>query len=337
MTDTIFVTGGTGHLGHNLLPLLAEAGFRLRVLTRHPADHPWLRQFANVEVIEGEVENLTCIEQAVQGCRYVVHGAGLFAFWGKPAAFERTNILGTENVLKASLGAGVEKIIHISTVVVIGNPPRGQTLDENTPPHPADPYQRSKLRGEQIARRYFEEQGLPVVILRPGAFYGPYSRYAFNRLFIEDPLKGLCLQVNGGRNVTFPVYVGDVARGIHLALERGQAGETYNLCGETLTHKEANRIISDEAGLSSLRINVPQWALVVLARAWTALSEITQVEPYYPINLRTYVFYDWRVSSEKARTALHFEPIPFREGVRHTLRWYQDIGLWKGKRGKGRL
>jgi nucleoside-diphosphate-sugar epimerase len=325
---TIFVTGGTGFLGHSLLPLLVEQGYRVRALTRQPHKYPWLTSL-DLEVIEGGVEDEPIIQRAVQGCDYVVHAAGRFSFWGNREQFERTNVQGSAHVMDAALAAGVKKFIHISTIVVVGSPIPDRIVDETHPTHPIDPYQVSKFKGEQLALQHYREHGLPVVILRPGAFYGPYGRYAFNRLFFEDPLKGLLIQVNNGSYITFPVYIGDVAASVIAGLHKGRPGEVYNICGETMTQHEANHIISDEAGITHRRINVPGWSLIALAHLWTALSEYTRVEPYYPLNLRSYVFNNWRVSSEKACNELGFEPISFREGARRTLDWYREAGIWK--------
>lgn len=325
----IFVTGGTGFLGRSLLPLLVENGYHVRALTRQPHRYPWLHELG-VEPIEGDVEDRDLVEKAVEGCRYVVHAAGRFSFWGKREQFERTNVIGSANVMDAATQTGVEKFIHISTIVVIGDPLPNCVVDETHPTNPKDPYQQSKFKAEQVALQHHKEKGLPVVVLRPGAFYGPYGRYAFNRLFIEDPLKGLLIQVNGGKHVTFPVYTGDVAASILGALHQGRPGEVYNICGDPLTHREANHIVSNEAGISHFRLNVPGWSMIALAHLWTALSELTGVEPYYPLNLRSYVFNNWLISSDKARRELGFNPIPFREGVRHTLDWYRESGIWKG-------
>jgi dihydroflavonol-4-reductase len=308
--------------------MLIEHGYHVRAVTRRPADHPWLDTLG-VEAIEGEVEDQALMMRAAEGCRYVVHAAGRFSFWGKREQFERTNVQGSANVMHAAAAAGVEKFVHISTIVVVGEPLPDRIVDETHPTHPIDPYQRSKLEGERLALQHWRDYHLPVVILRPGAFYGPYGRYAFNRLFFEDPLKGLLIQVNNGKKITFPVYVGDVAASIIAALDKGTPGEVYNICGETMTHDEANHIISEEAGITHFRVNVPGWSMIALAYAWTALSEYTGVEPYYPLNLRSYVFNNWRVSSEKARQQLGFAPISFREGVRRTLAWYRELGIWK--------
>ncbi|HVO42259.1 MAG TPA: NAD-dependent epimerase/dehydratase family protein [Aggregatilineales bacterium] len=326
----VFVTGGTGFLGHSLLPRLVQHGFAVRVLTRHPQDFPWLRDLG-VDVVAGDILDARLVGDSVRGCDYVIHAAGRFSFWGKRELFERTNVQGAANIMDAAVAARVRRFVHISTIVVVGNPLPDRVVDETHPTQPVDPYQISKLKGEQLALAHYRDHGLPVVILRPGAFYGPYGRYAFNRLFFEDPFKGLLIQVNNGSLITFPAYTGDVADSAIAAIRRGEPGEIYNICGETLTHHQANDIVSEEAGITRFRINVPRWSMVALASVWTALSEYTGIEPYYPLNLRSYVFNNWRVSSAKAKEKLGFQPVPFREGVRLTLDWYREAGIWKGR------
>ncbi|MBN1287288.1 MAG: NAD-dependent epimerase/dehydratase family protein, partial [Anaerolineae bacterium] len=326
--NMILVTGGTGFLGRNLMPALVKAGYRVRALVRQPEQADWLGALG-VEMVRGSTEDVEAVNRAMEGCRYVVHAAGRFRFWGRWEQFERTNVLGTQNVLVAAWDQKVEKVVHISTVVVVGAPIPGRVIDEKHPLNPQDPYQHSKLRGERQALTYYENYDLPVVVLRPGGFYGPWGRYAFNRLFFDDPLNGNLVQINHGRFHTLPVYIGDVVQGIMLGLEKGRPGEIYNICGECPTHKEANDIISEQAGITEWRINVPMWMLVALASAWTRLSYIINREPYYSINMRSYVMNDWVVSSEKARRELGFVPTPFAEGVRRTLAWYSEQGLMR--------
>ncbi|MBI4768964.1 MAG: NAD-dependent epimerase/dehydratase family protein [Chloroflexi bacterium] len=331
----ILVTGATGFLGHNLVTYLLASGYPVRALVRETSDVRYLRDLG-VELAVGDVCDVGSVNRAVVGCQYVVHGAGLFRFWGDPKAFERTNVEGTAWVLEAARRHNVEKVVHISTIAVVGNPPPGIVIDEATPCHPADAYQRSKLDGENLARMFQQGAHLLIVILRPGAFYGPWGHYAFNRLFFEDPLKGLRIQVHGGRRVTFPAFVPDVARAILAALKVGRPGEIYNVSGESLTHREANAVISRLAGIWPWRLNVPAAAMAALARAWTRLAERTGREPYYPINLAGYVFNDWRVSSAKARAELDFFPTSFEEGVRQTLEWYWNSGMFRRLRAASR-
>lgn len=328
--DKILVTGATGFLGHHLAAYLVEQGYAVRALVRESSDTRHLAALG-VELVSGDVREAASVNAAMVGCRYVVHGAGLFRFWGPVREFERTNAEGAAYVLEAALRHGVDKLVHISTVVVVGQPPPGQSIDEATPCKPADPYQRSKLDGENLVRMFHKTTRLPAVILRPGAFYGPWGRYAFNRLFFEDPLKGLLIQVHWGKRLTFPVFVPDVARAIVAALKSGRPGEVYNISGEGLTHRQVNATVSRLAGLPRFRINVPAAGMLALAGWMTRQSERTGREPYYPLTLANYVFNDWSISSAKAEAELGFKPTAFEEGARQTLAWYESTGLFPAR------
>lgn len=326
----IFITGGTGFLGRNLLPALHEAGYTLRILTRDASQHPWLKELDTVDIVEGDINDAALLEASVQGCDSVIHAAAHFRFWGKPELFRKTNLEGTQKVLQAAVAAKIRRFVHISSVVVVGSPKQdGVEVDENHPTQPADPYQQSKLDAEEAALASFHEQGLPVVVLRPGAFYGPHGHYAFNKMFFEDPLRGFPLGVNGGTLHTFPTYIKDMVQAILLALEHGKTGEIYNICSQYLQHREVDQIIAEAAGISPFHIYIPAALIIPFARVLTFLGHLFNFEPKYPMTLRSYIFNDWRVSIEKAQRELGFEPTPFAEGVRETLNWYRDIGLLK--------
>ncbi|NWG15599.1 MAG: NAD-dependent epimerase/dehydratase family protein [Chloroflexi bacterium] len=319
----IFVTGGTGFLGRHLIPELCRAGFALRVLTRRPAQHPWLKRYPRLTVVEGDLLDGDTLLKAADGCRYVIHAGGMFRFWGDERAFEATNARGTENALNAAAQTGVERFIHISTIAVIGYPDPAHVIDETYPPRPADAYQRSKWQAEQIAMRACQEQKVPVIVLRPGAYYGPLGQYAFNRLFFKDPMRGIIMQINGGRYVIFPAYIADVVQGVMKALECGRVGEVYNICGDWISHRDAFDIICQEANIRWPRLPIPDWLDITTARALEALALVTRQEPFWPLNLRSYVYNNWRVSNDKARRELGFVPTDFREGARKTIAWYR--------------
>jgi nucleoside-diphosphate-sugar epimerase len=319
----IFVTGGTGFLGRHLVPLLCQSGYSLRLLTRHPETHPWLERYPNVEVFSGDLSDRASVEAGMQGCDMVVHAGGLFRFWGKQEWFQETNVIGTQHVMQTACRLGVEKVIHISSIAVIGQPDADNIMDEDSIPHPVDPYQRSKLEAEQIALSYWRDFNLPVSVLRPGAYYGPMGEYAFNRLFFRDPMRGIIMQVDGGRYIIFPAYIADVAQGILLALQRGEPGEIYNICGDWISHKDAFDIVTREATIRFPRLPIPGWMGINFARVLEAVSRITRQEPFYPINLQSYVYNNWRVSNAKARRELGFVPTAFEDGARQTLAWYR--------------
>lgn len=319
----LLLTGATGFLGHHLLPRLQRAGYNVRALARPGSNAHFIEESGAEIVTVSDIGDSSAVERACRGCRYVVHAAAHFRMWGSFLAFWQTNVAGTATVLEAARRAGVKRLVHVSSVVVVGRPGPARVIDEDTPCRPQDYYQRSKLEGEKLALAYCQHASLPVVIVRPGALYGAWGRYAFNRLFFEDPLRGWRIKVNGGRRVTFPAYAPDVAAGIVTALQEGRAGTIYNLSGQSLTHNAVNDIVSDLAGISRYRLNVPTPLVLALARVWTALSRYTGREPFYPINLAHYVFQDWVVSSARAEAELSFKTTPFRRGAQETLEWYR--------------
>lgn len=323
----IFLTGATGFLGCHLAQHLTAAGYALRTLVRPQSRTGFLQELGAELTVAADIQDREAVWEACRGCELVVHAAGHFRMWGNLCHFWETNVGGTDVVLRAALENGVRRVLLVSTVAVVGRTEPGRVVDEEHPCRPQDNYQRSKLEAERLALAYWRNCGLDVVIARPGALYGPWGRYAFNRLFFEDPLRGWRIMVDRGQRITFPAFAPDVARGIVLALEKGRGGEIYHLSGQLLSHRQANDAVSDAAGIRRRRLNAPSWPLLLLANVWTAASRYTGREPFYPRNLAHYVFQDWRVSSAKAEAELGFCATPFEEGARETVKWYREQGI----------
>jgi nucleoside-diphosphate-sugar epimerase len=136
-------------------------------------------------------------------------------------------------------------------------------------------------------------------------------------------MRGIIMQIDGGYHITFPAYIIDVAKDILTALERARPGEIYHICGDWIAHRDAFDIICEEANLRWPRMNIPGWMGIHTSRLMELVSRFTRREPFWPINLRSYVYNNWRVSNEKARIELGIEPTDFREGVRRTIAWYR--------------
>lgn len=322
----ILVTGATGFLGRNLCEHLTHQGYSLRALVRPTSNFSFLRNLG-IEIAAGDVCDFKSVECALEGCEQVIHAAAHFHLWGPPRLFHEINVEGTHNVLMAAFNAKIRRFLHISTIIVVGPQEPGAVITEATPyaPYPGDHYARTKKAGEELALSY-GQKGLPVIVLRLGALYGPWGHYAFNRLFFEQFLRGLRVQVHQGKHITFPCYVEDAATVIEATLTRGEIGQVYNISGESITHREVNKIISQLADKSSWRINVPGSIMLNFARLLEFIALFSRREPFYPLNLAPYVFGDWVVSSDRAFQELGFKPTPFKEGAYRTLAWYRLIG-----------
>ena len=333
MKEEIFLTGGTGFLGKALVPMLLEAGYAVRMLVRKTSVTDWCEELADVRLVVGDVTDKASLVRGMTGCDAVIHAAGLFKFWGKREDFERVNVLGTQNVAEAALQVGVKKFVHVSTLAVMGAP-EVDVITEETMPAPREAYQETKLVGEKSVLAMVAE-GLPAVVIRPGGFYGPGSRYGLNRLIFEEGLRGWLVKIDGGKNFIFAqVFHSDVAQGCLLALQKGRIGEIYNICDTSIPHNEFYRLVSEAAGIPAWRINAPRWLYMIVATLMEGLAVITKKEPFYSFNLRYYLFYNWKASNEKARKELGFVPKDVEEGVAETVAWYKSfLPFWRTRNG----
>ncbi len=160
-----------------------------------------------------------------------------------PAAFIRTNVLGTYTLLEAARAywSGLEgkrrerfRFHHVSTDEVYGDlGPADPPFTEATPYAPSSPYSASKAASDHLVRAWHRTYGLPVVVTNCSNNYGPYQfPEKLIPLMILNALAGKPLPVYGrGDNVRDWLYVEDHARALRLVLERGRVGETYNIGG----------------------------------------------------------------------------------------------------------
>lgn len=226
----VLVTGATGFVGGRLVErLLLEEGASVRALVSHFGRAAWLSR-TQAEMVSGNVTDEQSLRRAVDGCEVVFHCAA--AMGGDARTMHQVNVLGTENVIKASLAVSSAKVIHVSSMAVYGRRlPDG--LDETHPPNPGDDvYGQTKLAAEQIVMRYHRECGLPVVILQPTIVYGPRSQW-----WTVDPInrikRGQLAILGKGEGIANIVYVDDVVTAMILAAKSdGVVGETLLVSSE---------------------------------------------------------------------------------------------------------
>src|SRR5688572_5176801 len=229
----VFVTGATGFVTGTVTLQLLARGDQVRALVRDASRGRTLER-AGATVVAGDLSDAGSLRRGMEGVDAIVHGAAIYEVGipplRRPAMYE-TNVLGTQRVLEAALAAGVRRVVYVSTCAVFGNT-RGAIVDETytrSGPYTSY-YEETKVRAHEIALA-LAERGLPVSIAQPGGVYGPGDSSA---------LGGLMRTFTQGRLpfVPFPdtglnfVHVDDVARGIVLVLDRGQAGRSYVLGGE---------------------------------------------------------------------------------------------------------
>ena len=323
------MTGATGFVGSAVARALAARGHKLRVLVRRGSDRRNLAGL-DAEAVEGELTDAASLARAVAGCRFVVHVAADYRIWvPDPEAMLASNVGGTRALFLAALDAGVERVVHCSSVATLGLTKDGTPADETTPVSEdtiVGIYKKSKFRAEQAVLQLVRERGLQAVIVNPSAPVGPRDiKPTPTGKMIADAASGkIPAYIDTGLNV---VHVDDVAMGHVLALERGRVGERYILGSENLSLLQLLTIVAEEAGRRPPWLRLPSELLWPVALAGEALARVTGMTP--PVTrehlrmARKRMFF----SSAKAIAELGYAPRPARVAVRDAIAWFRANGM----------
>lgn len=321
----IALTGATGYTGSRLLGLLLARGHDVRALARPSSSRP--RESTAVAWVEGDLRERAAVERLVEGADAVVHVGAVYRTAGHPDAYYRdVNVGGTEHLLEAAARAGVRRFVHTSTVGVHGDvhdPP----ADEESPIAPGDVYQATKAEAEALALAFHRDRGVPVVVVRPAAIYGP-GETRLLKLF-RAIARGRYAIVGSGRAFYHPVYIDDLLQGYLLALDRpGVVGEAFILAGPRyVTQRELASLVARHTGGRVLPFRLPaaplRWAGALVEAVCVPLG----IEP--PLHRRRVEFWtkSRAFSIDKARRVLGYDPrVDVDEGVARTARWYRNAG-----------
>jgi dihydroflavonol-4-reductase len=318
------VTGATGFVGSAVARALGARGYPLRVLVRSTSNRRNLNGF-QAEILFGDVNDPAAVARAVAGCRYVVHLAADYRIWvPNPAQMLRTNVEATAGLMRAAKAAGVERIVHCSSVAALGLTPDGSPAVEDTPVDPkriAGAYKRSKYLGEQAVRQLIRDEGVPAVIVNPSAPVGmrDLKPTPTGRMIVDAANGKIPAYINTGLNV---VRVEDVAIGHVLALERGRIGEGYILGGENLPLREILGMITQETGRKPPRIRVTPAMMWPVAWIDELFARMFKVQPRVTRDHLRMARHKMYFSSDKAISELGYAPRPVRPAITEAVAWF---------------
>jgi dihydroflavonol-4-reductase len=226
-----FVTGGTGLIGRSLIRQLVERGYHVHALARSAAGAATVSALGATSV-PGDVTDRESMRAGMRGSEVVFHLAAIYDYAPEAKAqCEPINVEGTRVVLELAHELRVPRIVYTSSLAVFGDT-HGELPDET---YRADgpfltEYDRTKWQAHYEVAMPLIEAGAPIIIVMPGAVYGPGDTSWLAeamRLFH----RGLMPLVPGPESVVTYAYVDDVAEGHILAAEKGRVGESYILAG----------------------------------------------------------------------------------------------------------
>ncbi len=309
----LLVTGAAGFIGANFVRMLLGRDTKIFVLDKltYAGDRARLKScMAAITFIEADI----CSKRAVaevfkKGIDTVVHFAAeshVDNSIKNPYPFERSNVRGTLTLLDAARRHGVSRFVHISTDEVYGALGSRGSFKETSAINPSSPYSASKAAADQFVRAYHHTYGLPAVIVRPSNNYGPWQYpeklipVVIHRALSNKPIPVYA----AGLNVREWLYVEDCARGVLSVLERGRAGEAYNIgSGEERRNIEVVR------------------AILALLDKPESLIEFVGDRPGHDFR------YSLDASKAKAETGWRAS-VTFEQGIERTVRWYVDNQRW---------
>lgn len=321
------VTGASGFTGGYMVKNLLQHGYQVRALVRSTSRIDHLKDLP-IDWVYGKLESADDLLRAAEGVDVIYHIAALYRAANVPdSIYEQVNVGGTRHVLEAARAQGVKRVIHCSTGGVHGhvqNPPG----DEDSPFHPGDIYQSSKLAGEQLAMDYHLEHGLPVTVVRPIGIYGPGDTRMLKMYRLIK--KGRFVMFAGGRALYHLTFVADTVEGFRLAGESEKAvGQAYLIAGEEyVTLSEFAALIAEVLGVGKPWLKLPVWPLYGAAWLCEGICVPLRIQP--PIYRRRVDIFvkDRAFSIEKAKRDLGYYPqVGLREGITRTAAWYTGEGL----------
>lgn len=315
----IVVTGGAGFIGSNYVRNVLSGAYPevsdAQVVVLDKLTYAGsLENLAPVDgssrltFVQGDICDPELVESVLAGADSVVHFAAeshVDRSISGAADFVLTNVLGTQTLLEAARRAGVRRFVHVSTDEVYGSIPVG-SWPETHPLEPNSPYSASKAGSDLLARAYSRTHGLDVCITRCSNNYGPYQfPEKVIPLFVTNLLDGGRVPLYGdGGNVRDWLHVDDHCRGIQLVLEKGRAGEVYNIGGGTeLSNKELTGRLLEACGAD-----------------WSSVDHVVDRlghDRRYSVDIT-------KISSE-----LGYAPeVDFAAGLAETVAWYRDNRAW---------
>lgn len=309
------VTGATGFIGSHLARALARRGDELRLLVRKDADEVLLGGIP-FERVTGDITDRRAVRRAVEGVERVFHVAGMTSMRASDAdrVFE-VNLGGTRLIAEEALAAGVERLIHTSSVAAIGPAPTGGRADERQPFTAGGlgiAYVNSKHEAEGEVL-HAAARGLDAVIVNPTFALGPDDRGSSSMNLVKRfLLRRIPAYVDGGLNI---VDVRDVADGHLLADAKGERGERYILGGRNFTLQRLFADLSRICGVPAPPVKLPPR----LAVGGAVVSEQLGLPLGLAVDEARSASLWWTYSSVKAKRDLDFSPRPHEETLEAAL------------------
>jgi dTDP-glucose 4,6-dehydratase len=310
----VLITGASGFIGSHTVESALDRGYSVRVFLRYNStgyvgNLRFLgKKLKEIEIFWGDIRDYTSVLRAVKGVDYVIHLAAQISVpysFQNPIDFAMNNVVGTTNILKASVECGISKFVYTSTSEIFGG--SDEPLNEDSLRIPKSPYSASKVGADAMVKSFFYTYDLNTLILRPFNTFGPrQSIRALIPWIIYQGLRSEKVKLGNLEPKRDFTYVKDTVEGILLALEKEtEGGDEINLgTGRSFSVMEVVEVVSKVLG-KNLKVEVEE-----------KLKRPKKAEVFNLI-----------ADNSKAKRVLGWEPKwSFEEGVRETVEYVRSLG-----------
>ncbi len=321
----IAVTGATGHIGNVLVRKLLAKGKNVRAVVPPFEDYKPLEGL-EVEIVNGDVRDVDSLIKALKGAKIVYHLAGIVTILsGNDDFLYQVNVEGTKNVVNACLKNNVKRLVYISSVHALKEPPHGTIIDE-TCIYDAEcvggSYDRSKaLASLEVLKGI--DKGLDAILICPSGVIGPYDyRISYiGHMFLNFMKGNLKAYVDGAYDF---VDVRDVAEGLILASKYGKTGENYILSGEQISVQELLFELEKITGMKAPSFRAPLWVVKAVSKISPLYYKFTGEEPLFTSYSIDVLNSNSKISSSKSRNELGYSPRPIKESIKDSVEWFKE-------------
>lgn len=283
----IFITGATGFIGKQVVNILDGTNHELFCLVRDTGKSQKLLLNNRTHLVKGDIRDKASVLKGMQGCDVVIHLAGLYSLWEPDnKLYEEINVIGTQNVMESALEAKVQKVIHVSTVVIYGAPESLPFNEESIEGNVRfSRYAETKYQGDKVVWDLYKHKALPVVVIYPGVVLGAADTKTSAEYISRLVNRQLPAMVFKNSILTW-VYVKDVALAILNAMEKqGNIGERYIVAKHRLSLDELNRMVSEISGTPLPSMYMPGSIAMANAYLFTGISNIIKKKPLWGMSV----------------------------------------------------
>ncbi len=314
--EKVFVTGGSGFLGINLIRKLLKEGYDVISLDLVAFDYKDCMD--KIEHVVGDIRNMKQVNKCMKGCTYCIHCAAALPLYTKKEIFT-TDIAGSKNVVTSAYKNKIKRFIQISSTAVYGIPDHHPLL-ETDKLDGVGPYGIAKIEAEKECIK-FRNKGLTTTIIRPKSFIGP-ERLGVFAMFYDWANDGRGFPMIGSGNNRYQLLdVDDLCDAILLSmtLPKSKVNDVFNIgASDYTTMKEDYQAVLDYAGYGKKIKGFPAVPVIFGLR----VLEFLHLSPLYKWVYET-ASKDSFVSIEKARKKLCYNPkYSNKDALLRNYKWY---------------